>query len=106
MDLQAGKEGIDVRNLPNRVCPRAQDTPSQRHLASFAIDCRVEIPLAKCHEAPFGLIRSKRPVCGIQRFLQHFEKRNLREITGAHNIPTQHHYVAFVGVGGSAELCK
>src|SRR5712691_9997401 len=88
VDLQAGKEGIDVRNFPNRVCPRAQNTPSQSHLASFAIDCRVEIPLTKRHEAPFGLIRSKRSVRSIQWFLQHFEKRTLGEITGAHNIPT------------------
>jgi hypothetical protein len=85
---------------------RAQDTPSQCHLASFAIDRKVEVPLAKRHEAPFGPIRIKRSVRGIQWFLQHFEKRALGEITGAQNVSTQHHDAVFIGFRGSAELCE
>jgi hypothetical protein len=72
----------------------------------LAINCRIEVPLAKRHEASFGPIRIKRSIRGIQRFLQRFGKRTLGEITGAHNIPARHYYAVFTGVEGSAELCE
>ena len=34
------------------------------------------------------------------------EKRALSEITGAQNVPTQHHDAVFTGFGGSAKLCE
>ena len=74
MNFQAGKQGIDIRNLSNCVCPRAQDTPGQGRLASFAIDSRVEVAFAKRHEAPFGLVRVKWSACAIERFLQAFRE--------------------------------
>jgi hypothetical protein len=75
----------------------AQDTPSQCHLASFAIDRRIEVPFTKCHEAPLGPISTKRSVRSFQRFLQHFEKRALGEMAGAQNVSTQHHDTVFIG---------
>ena|SRR5262245_55095953 len=95
MSLSEATEGI---------CTRAPDMPRQCHLASSAIDRRVRVRLAKRHEAPFGPIRIKRSVCGIQRFLQHFENRALGEIAGAHNVSTQHHDAVFIDFRGSAKL--
>jgi len=53
--------------------------PSQRHLVSLAIDCWIQVSLAKRYEVPFSPIHSERSVRGIQWFLQHFEKRALGE---------------------------
>ena len=87
MDFQAGKQGIDIRNLPHCVCTRAQDTPGQGRLASFAIDSRVEVAFAKRHEASFGVVRVTRSACAIEQFLQDFEQRAGSEVAGTQHLP-------------------
>ena len=67
---------------------------------------RIEVPLTKHHEVPFGPIHVKRSVRSIQRFLQHFEKRALGKIAGAQNVSTRHHETVFIGFRGSMELCE
>jgi len=72
--------------------------PSQRHLVSLAIDCWIQVSLAKRYEVPFSPIHSERSVRGIQWFLQHFEKRALGERLRVLKMSPQHHDAVFMGV--------